>query len=90
LLSVWPINKQNEPRTDAEKAGLQFVVDHPGENYYTEEKLGDTTYYTAVYPDVAVAKACVTCHNNHVDSPRDDFKLDDVMGGVVIRIPLGS
>jgi hypothetical protein len=88
LLSLWPINKQNKPQTEVEKAGLQYVLDHPGENYYGEETLGGVRYYTAVYPDVAVAEACVTCHNNHKDSPKTDFELADVMGGVVIRIPL--
>ena len=88
LLSLWPINKQNKPQTEVEKAGLQYIVDHPGENYYGEETLGGARYYTAVYPDVAVAEACITCHNDHKDSPRTDFELGDVMGGVVIRIPL--
>jgi len=89
LLSLWPVNKQNEPKTEIEKAGLDFVAKNGGkESYYGEEKLGDTTYFTAVYADVAVADACVTCHNNHADSPRTDFKLGDVMGGVVIRIPI--
>jgi hypothetical protein len=41
-----------------------------------------------VYPDIGVAPVCVACHNAHPDSPRDDFKLGDVMGGVVIRIPV--
>lgn len=89
LLSPWPVNKQNAPRTEAEEVGLQYVVDHVGENYYTEERLGDTTYFTAVYPDTAVADACVTCHNAHADSPRTDFELGEVMGGVVLRIPMG-
>ena len=40
LLSLWPINKQNAPKTDAEKVGLKSVADNPSENYYTEEKLG--------------------------------------------------
>jgi hypothetical protein len=71
-----------------EKAGLQYIVDNPGQNYYGEETLGGARYYTAVYPDVAVAKACVTCHKDHKDSPKTDFELVDVMGGVVIRIPL--
>ena len=88
LLSLWPINKQNKPQTEVEKAGLQYVVDNPGQNYYGEETLGGARYYTAVYPDVAVAEACVTCHNDHKDSPKTDFELGDVMGGVVIRIPL--
>jgi hypothetical protein len=30
----------------------------------------------------------VSCHNAHKDSPRTDFKLNDVMGGVVLRIPM--
>ena len=28
LLSMWPVNKQNAPKTDAEKAGLQHVAEH--------------------------------------------------------------
>lgn len=90
LLSMWPINKQNSPKTDAEKAGLKAVADNPDKPYYTEEKLGDKTYFTAVYADKSVAPACTTCHNGHADSPRKDFKDGDVLGGVVIRIPLSK
>jgi hypothetical protein len=88
LQSLWPVNSQNAPKTDAEKDGLQFVADNKGQNYYAVEELGGTTYFTAVYADVAVAPVCVSCHNDHKDSPRRDFKLGDVMGGVVIRIPV--
>ncbi len=88
LQSQWPINKQNAPRTEIEKAGLQYIADNPGENYYGEETLGGVTYFTAVYPDVAVAEACVTCHNEHKDTPKTDFQIGEVMGGVVIRVPL--
>jgi hypothetical protein len=38
---------------------------------------------------VAIAPACVACHNGHKDSPRSDFQMGDVMGGVVVRIPVG-
>jgi len=88
LLSIWPINKQNAPRTDVEKAGLEFVATNKGQNYYGEETLGGKKYFTAVYADIAVAQACVSCHNEHKDTPRKDFKMGDVMGGVVIRIPI--
>lgn len=88
LLSLWAINKQNAPRTDLEKQGLEFVMDNPGQNFYGTENLGGTEYYTAIYPDVAVSPACVSCHNDHIDSPRTDFELGETMGGVVIRIPL--
>lgn len=87
LMSLWPINKQNAPVTPLEKEGLQYIADNPGKNYYGEEKLGDINYFTAVYADPAVAPVCVSCHNEHKDSPRNDFKIGEVMGGVVIRIP---
>ena len=90
LMSLWPINKQNAPVTEVEKAGLKYVVDNPGQNYYGEEELGGKTYFTAVYPDPAVAPVCVSCHNEHKDTPKTDFKIGDVMGGVVIRIPVGG
>ena len=88
LQSLWPINKQNAPKTDVEKAGLKFVAENKGKNYYDVEELGGTKYYTAVYADTAVAPVCATCHNEHKDTPKDDFKIGDVMGGVVIRIPI--
>jgi hypothetical protein len=86
LLSLWPVNRQNAPRTAAEKKGLQHVADNKGQNFYTEEALGGKKYFTAVYADPAVSPACVNCHNGHQESPRKDFKLNDVMGGVVIRL----
>jgi hypothetical protein len=88
LQSLWPINKQNAPKTDVEKEGLKFIAENKGQNFYAEETLGGKTYFTAVYPDVAVAPVCVSCHNDHKDTPKRDFKLGDVMGGVVIRIPM--
>lgn len=90
LQSLWPINKQNAPKTKAEKEGLKYVAENKGKNYYTTEELGGTTYFTAVYADTGVAPVCVSCHNKHPDTPKKDFKLGDVMGGVVIRIPIES
>ena len=86
LLSLHPVNKKNGPGTPLEEEGLQFVADNPGQHFYGEEALGGLRYFTAVYPDIAVAEACVNCHNNHKDSPRTNAELGDVMGGVVIRI----
>ncbi|MEM1361338.1 MAG: DUF3365 domain-containing protein [Pseudomonadota bacterium] len=90
LQSLWPINKQNAPKTDLEIEGLEYIAENPGENFYGEEELGGVEYFTAIYPDTGVAAPCVDCHNDHKDSPRDDFELGEVMGGVVIRIPMDS
>lgn len=88
LQSLWPINKQNAPRTEVEKAGLAFIAENKGKNYYAMEELGGVNYFTAIYADTAVAPVCASCHNGHKDTPKSDFKLGDVMGGVVIRVPV--
>jgi hypothetical protein len=88
LRSLWPINPGHGPQTEVEKAGLEFVARNPGTNFYTEETLGGRGYFTAVYADKAVSASCVTCHNQHPASPRRDFKDGDVLGGIVVRVPL--
>ena len=55
LQSLWPVNKQNAPKTEAEKAGLKYVADNIGKNYYTTETLGGQKYFTAVYPDIGLS-----------------------------------
>jgi hypothetical protein len=90
LLSLSPINKQNNARTDVEREGLKAVADNKDQNFYKEEQLGKKRYLTAIYPDVAIADACVKCHNDHKDSPRRDFRLNDVMGAIAIRIPINN
>ena len=87
LLSAWPVNKQNRARTDLETRALA-ELGKTGKPVYGTEVLDGQTYFAALYPDVAVAEACVSCHNAHPDSPRRDFKTGDVMGAVVIRFPL--
>lgn len=88
LRSLWPINPQHGPQTEVETVGLKSVAQDPGTNYYTRETLGGRSYFTAVYPDRATLRSCVECHNHHPASPRHDFKPDDVMGAIVVRVPL--
>ena len=90
LMSKWPINEENSPKTDADNTGLDMIANDPSKPFYNTETADGIEYFNAYYADIAVTPACVTCHNNHKDSPRNDFKLGDVMGGVVIRMPLSG
>jgi hypothetical protein len=40
-----------------------------------------------MFPDLAVAEACVTCHNEHPESPKRDWRLGDVMGATTWTYP---
>ncbi len=90
LKSKWPLNEQNKPKSEVETEALEYLVSNPGENFYGEEELGGQKYYVAAYADRAVAEACWTCHNEHSNRLEEypEFKKDDVMGGVIVRVPM--
>lgn len=90
LKSLWPLNPQHKPASDFEVTALKYLNENPGENFYKEEELGGKKYFTAFYPDRAVAEACWTCHNDHSNRGSDypEFAEGDVMGAVAVRVPL--
>ncbi|NIQ02108.1 MAG: DUF3365 domain-containing protein, partial [Nitrospinaceae bacterium] len=90
LLSLWPINKNNGPKTSKEKTGLKKVVDNPDKPFIWTTHRNGTWKYNAIYPDKAVAKSCALCHNNHPRSPKKNFKRGDVMGGIHISFPVSK
>lgn len=91
LISTWYINDNQGPKNDFEKTAIE-QVNETGEPYKDYQEIGGQKYFSALYPDKAVAEACVTCHNTHPVHkeryPDKVFKLDDVMGGIMINIPL--
>jgi hypothetical protein len=88
LISLWPINKRNVASSEFEKTGLGAVLTHPTKPHTGFVKEGGVRYFQAVYPDLAVTQACIGCHNAHPDSPKRDFKINEVMGAMVISIPV--
>ncbi len=91
LISPWNLNDNQAPRNEFEKKAMAEVVE-TGEPYKGYQEIAGQTYYSAVYPDKAVAEACVTCHNTHPvhleKYPDKVFELNEVMGGIVINLPI--
>ena len=88
LISQWPINKANVPVTEFERRGLEAVQARPTQPYSSTFVSGSGRRFGTVYADLAVTRVCIDCHNTHAKSPRSDFKVGDVMGGLVISFPL--
>ncbi len=88
LRSLDPLNPRNGPQTELEQTGLAFVASHPGQNYYGPEMLGGRRYVTAVYPDLPAVTACLDCHNRRSTAGSRRHQVGEVMGGVVVRVPL--
>jgi hypothetical protein len=85
---LWPIYDKNRPADQFERTGLEAVANDPKKPYTGMITLGDKNYFKAIYADRAVTKACVQCHNNHATSPKRDYKLYDVIGGIIISFPV--
>ena len=91
LISPWNINDNQAPKGEFETEGMQKVIE-TGEPYKAQREIAGQKYFSAIYPDKAVAEACVSCHNDHPIHkeryPDKQFKLGDVMGGVIINLPI--
>lgn len=87
LISPWPLNPRNLASSEGQEQALRQVVEY-GDVVEDTVMLNGKPYFQAIYPDRAVSRACVSCHNTHPKGPKRDFKLNDVMGGLVIQVPL--
>jgi hypothetical protein len=88
LISLWPVYQRNAPATDLERRALESFAQTPDRPFTGIVSSGRRQYFQAVYADRAISEACVKCHNSHPLSPKRDFRLNDVIGGMTITIPL--
>ena len=88
LISLWPIYEKNRPASKFEIIGLEALAVDPTRPYTSIIRKDGRPYFQAIYADKAVSPSCLNCHNSHPLSPRQDYKLNDVMGGIVISFPL--
>ena len=90
LASLTPIYVWNAPATDFERKGLEAVGKNPDKPFTGFIRVGRDRFFQAVYADRAVSQTCVQCHNAHLNSPKKDYRLNDVMGGIIITIPINE
>ena len=83
LGSDYPISKANLFQGKQAQVFRSMRNDRKARHFFVE----DVNLYTAMFPDLAVAPACVSCHNEHPDTPKKNWKLDDVMGATTWTYP---
>jgi hypothetical protein len=88
LISSWAINKKNRPTTEFERSGLTKILENTDRPYVGVTTEGGARVFQALYPDKALSQHCADCHNGHPKSLKRDFKAGDVMGGILVTIPL--
>ncbi|MDH5407935.1 MAG: DUF3365 domain-containing protein [Gammaproteobacteria bacterium] len=83
LGSDYPINKVNQ--LSGQQLELFKKIKQTGRDHFYH--IPEDKTYVYMSPDVAIAKACVSCHNEHKETPKQDWKLDDVMGATTWLYP---
>ena len=82
LGSDQPINKSNLFK-GPQAIGFAQLKETLSSVFIRLEDVG----FVAMYPDVASAEPCISCHNEHPDSPKNDWIMNDVMGATTWTYP---
>ncbi len=90
LISPWPINKDKGVTDQFQRDAFDWLARHPSADqpFIRTDTLEGKRVMRVLFADLASAPSCVKCHNAHASSPKHDFKLNDVMGGLEIVMPM--
>jgi hypothetical protein len=83
LGSDFPINSANMFKDLQEYAFKKIKLTSESQFFFDE----DVKRYTAMFADKVVVQACANCHNHHPDSPKKDWKMNDIMGATTWSYP---
>lgn len=86
LGSEFPINTSNK-FTGKQMTLFEKIKKDTMPQFFFDE---DSKMHTAMFADIAGAMPCVSCHNGHEETPKDDWKLGDIMGATTWTYPKDS
>lgn len=86
LGSDFPVRTSNKFAGKQAELFEEIRKDGKAKFFYDEEN----QLHTAMFPDFAVAAPCVTCHNEHPETTKTDWKLGDIMGATTWTYPEDS
>ncbi|MBO9997550.1 MAG: DUF3365 domain-containing protein [Cyanobacteria bacterium SID2] len=90
LFSAYPFPWRKEtggPRDDFEREALKYLQEYPDDKFTRIESINNRPSYRYTQADI-MRPSCITCHNNHPDSPKHDWQVGDVRGVLEIVQPL--
>ena len=76
------------PQDDFEEDALAFFEDQPDAQTFSRIEDFDGERMSRYAVAIRMTKSCVRCHNEHVDSPKRDWKLGDLRGVQSISQPV--
>jgi signal transduction histidine kinase len=88
LISPWAINKNQGLKDQFHHDAFAALAMNPDKHFVRINTVEGRAVMRVLMADRASAQSCAGCHNAHPESPRHDFKLHDLMGGLEVIIPV--
>lgn len=90
LFSAYPFpNRRERVLDEFEKEAILRMQVAPDEKFFRFEIFEGRPSFRMAFPE-RMKKACVDCHNSHPQSPKKDWKLDEVRGVLEVIRPIGN
>lgn len=81
LYSEYPFpNRANRQLDEFEKAAWRQLTQNPDGTVMKQVEENGRTLVRVAISDKMAAQACVSCHNSHPETPKNDWKMGDVRG----------
>jgi methyl-accepting chemotaxis protein len=91
LYSPYPFPNRAGRTIDAfGQEAMNFFAKDPDSVFVKQEKLDGNDVVRVAVADKMIAQACVNCHNSRADTPKNDWKLNDVRGVLEVISPISS
>jgi methyl-accepting chemotaxis protein len=91
LYSEYPFpNRKDRKLDEFGKQALAAFAGDPSSVFVRQEKFEGMDVVRVAVADKMVAQACVNCHNSRPDTPKNDWKLNDVRGVLEVISPIGT
>ncbi|MCF6309234.1 MAG: ATP-binding protein [Sulfurimonas sp.] len=90
IYSDYPFpNRINRKLDDFEKSSMQYFRNNKSrEPRISQETQNGLEVIRVAIADEMTSLTCVDCHNSYLDTPKNDWKLDDIRGVLEVIIPL--
>ena len=91
LYSAYPFpNRANKVDDKFAKEAWANLSANTKQSFVQVENIAGIPNVRVGIADTMISNACVNCHNNHPQTPKNDWKLGDLRGVLEINIPIAD
>jgi len=89
LYSPYPFpNRASRKLDDFGQKAWQALRKNPSKSYAVTERINNREVVRVALADTMSQQGCVNCHNSHLQTPKNDWKLNDVRGVLEVQVPI--